>query len=658
MRKDWRNRPPLNSNRKVQKADVAPSAKDGAPVSNRERWMILGICVLITLSVWAVFGQTLRHEFVNFDDSVYVTEKRHVLSGLNWEGLRWAFTNLKAGFWHPLTWLSLMLDAQFYGLWAGGYHLSNVLWHTGNSLLLFLLLRRLTGALWRSAMVAALFAVHPLHVESVAWVSARKDLLSTTFGRLTLLCYARYVETKVRNPATALPNYALALVFFACGLMSKTMVVTFPVVMLLLDYWPLRRLEISFRHFPFGPVRRLVVEKLPFIGLAVVGGVLTVYAEKNVGALPDTAACPMRIRLPNAALSSVRYLERTVWPTDLAVVYPYPQSFSTALVSASVLLLILISLVVIGLTRRFPYMAVGWFWYVITLSPVSGLIQVGGHASADRYTYVPLIGIFLMAVWGLSELGSIWRRGVVVLRIAGTTVLVLLMIVAARQTWHWRNSEILWTHTLTCTSQNSVAHNNLGLFLYKAGRLDEALAHFTAQVMIVPKDPEAQFNLGEVLSDLSRLDEAIVHLRAVLELEPSDRQTFGQQTLIDLGNALIRRGNAGDLDEAIVHFRKALERQPGDSVVHHNLGTALFLKGQIAEAISHYQSALKINPDDASTHRDLGHVLVQIGRVQEANAHFQRALEIQPDKAKAKDNLVKTLEISPEPRAKTNQTRP
>ena len=397
-----------------------------------ERWRTVVTCLLLTLAVWVVFGQTLQHEFVNCDDDVYVTDNPHVSAGWTWNGVGWAFSNLQAGFWHPLTWLSFMTDAQFHGLRARGFHLTNVLLHLANTLLLFLLLRKLTNAHWGSAFVAAVFAVHPLHVESVAWVSERKGLLSTSFFLLSLWAYAKCMksgEWQVTGNAWRLVSlvtrlsssfYWGALFFFACGLMSKTMVVTLPLVMLLLDYWPLRRFEPSTLNAMArrneaettqpSTILRLVLEKVPFLALALAAGWLTYHAEKSIGALSHGDAIPLTHRLANAGLSAVWYLWRTIWPAELAVFYPYTGSFSTAWVVGSLLLLVAISLLALWLGRRHPYLVVGWFWYLVTLSPVSGLIQVGAHARADRYTYVPALGIFLIVGWGLGELCGHWRH--------------------------------------------------------------------------------------------------------------------------------------------------------------------------------------------------------------------------------------------------------
>ena len=573
-------------------AGSKPVRSEGQP---RNRWLSLAVCLFLALAVWAVFGQTLQHAFVNYDDDVYVYDNPKIAQGLSLDGAVWAFKNLTAGFWHPLTWLSLMADGQFYGLRAGGYHLSNVLCHMANTLLLFVLLYRLTGALWRSGVVALLFGVHPLHVESVAWIAERKDVLSTLFWMLTLLFYARCARVRAaagKEPASGnkdsfaflrSPFYWFALLCFACGLMSKPMVVTLPLVMLLLDYWPLQRFTVDNLRFTFP---RLVWEKLPFFVLALAGGWLTLYAEKGVGALPDGAVYPFKLRAANAALSGIRYLWQTVWPARLAVIYPYPKSCSIGLVLVSGLLLALISLGVLRVSRRHPYLAVGWFWYVITLVPVSGLIQVGNHSRADRYTYVPLIGIFLMTVWGAVELCGSWRCRRALLGFAAAAILAGLMAGAYVQTGYWKDSVSLWTHTLAYTSGNASAHNNLGAVLAARAKWDEAVEHYERALQLDPGYALAHYNLGSVLARQGKLDEAISHYERALQFKPDSAETHN-----NLGNAL---GRQGKLDEAISHYERALQLKPDSAEVHNNLGNALARRGRWNEAVQQLQQALNL----------------------------------------------------------------
>jgi len=612
--------------------------------------------------VWAVFGQTAHHEFVNYDDQIYVYDNLAVSQGLNWSGVVWAFKNLDAGFWHPLTWLSLMTDAQLYGLQAGGYHLTNVLFHAVNSLLLFFLLRRLTGAHWRSAFTAALFAVHPLHVESVAWISQRKDVLSAFFFLLSLwayVCYAqgaevRSQEAEVRSRCLRhLPSpifYLLALVCFALGLMSKTVVVTTPVVMMLLDYWPLRRVSGVMGQVSGGgaqwpdriietlrlPSRRhLLLEKLPFFGLAFAAGLLTIHAERGVGALVSETSVPFEVRIGNAALSSVRYLWQTVWPTHLAVHYPLSIMSPVGLVSGSLLLLALISLVVLRMRRNHSYLVVGWFWYLLTLAPMSGLIQIGVHSRADRYTYIPLVGIFLMAVWGLAELCGRWRYRRAVLGMTAVTILAGLTVVSHVQTAYWRSSRSLWTHTLACTSGNFIAHYNLGIVLANQGKWIEAIEHYEQAVQLNPNFFEAHDSLGVALSTLGKLPEAIQHHERALQLKPDFAEAH-----FNLGRALAKQGKP---NEAIEHYKRALQLKPDLVEAHYNLGSKLAAQGKWSEAIEHYERALQFKPDDADIHNNLGAALAAQGNWAGAIEHCKRALQLKPDFAEAHYNLGHAL---------------
>ena len=574
-----------------------PQKTNGQPLT---RWRPVILCIVLMLGVWIVFGQTLRHEFVNADDDVYVTENVHVAAGLTSAEIRWAFTNLQAGFWHPLTWLSLMADAQVHGLRAGGFHFTNVLLHALNTTLLFGLLRRMTGSHWRSAFVAALFAVHPLHVESVAWISERKGLLSTCFFLLSLWAYASYAQDLTgeqllksadgKRPIRPLSHrvtfYLLALLCFTCGLMSKTMVVTLPLVMLLLDYWPLGRLNIS--TFKTGPssFRRLVWEKTPFFCLALAAGWLTLRAEKDIGALAQGESLPMQLRLANAAISNLRYVSQTVWPTDLTVFYPSPTSFPTGLVLSSLLLLGLISLAAIWFGRRYPYLLAGWLWYLITLAPVSGLIQVGGHARADRYTYIPLIGIFLLVSWGLAKWCGSWRFRRKVLGLTGVAVVIGLLIVAQAQTTHWRDSVSLWTHALACA----------------------------------PDNPEARHNLGDALAAQGQWPEAARQYERALQLKPDHVLAHDA-----LGVALASQGR---LDEAISHFERAVQLKTNFAVGRYNLSIALASKGRLTEAMQQCEAAIRLKPDYAEAHQNLAVALASQGKMTEATSHFQQAIQL------------------------------
>ncbi|HVI77665.1 MAG TPA: tetratricopeptide repeat protein, partial [Candidatus Acidoferrum sp.] len=442
---------------------------------------------------WAVFGQTLAHDFVNFDDHVYVYENPLVVRGISTEGIIGAFAHTHALNWHPLTTLSHMLDCQLYGLNPGGHHLTNVILHTMSVLLLFLVLKQTTNALWQSVFVAVLFAIHPLHVESVAWIAERKDVLSAVFFMVTLAAYARYARTP------SIGRYLLVALFFACGLMSKPMLVTLPFLLLLLDYWPLRRLESQ--KSPVGSqLRRLVTEKVPLFTLSACSCMVTLFTQKAGPNAIDQL--PFLWRLNNAFVSYVTYIWQMLWPVRLAVFYPHRNDgLSLIAVTLAIAFLLAVSVLVISLRRTKPYLVTGWFWYLGMLVPVIGIVQVGEQAHADRYTYLPQIGLYIMTAWAvgdlLSESTSRVRRALVAA--AGLITVVTLSVRAFGQTSWWKNSETLWTHTLAVTSDNDVAHNNLGFLLLRRGELDAAISHFEAALDIRSRSTQTHYNLGAAL---------------------------------------------------------------------------------------------------------------------------------------------------------------
>lgn len=480
------------------------------------------------MAALVVFWQSADHEFVNFDDELYVTRNSHVQAGLTYQGLVWALTTTHVGNWHPLTWLSHMLDCELYGLNPGGHHFTNLLLHIANTLLLFMVLKRMTGALRRSAFVAALFALHPLHVESVAWVAERKDVLSTFFWMLTMGVYVRYVERPGLN------RYLLVLLSFALGLMAKPMLVTLPFVLLLLDYWPLGRFQFrqssddsnsqSHESINFSNQRslifRLVLEKAPFFALAAVSGVVTFFVQQGGGAVRSLYVFPLDIRIANAMVSYVSYIEKMIWPHHLAVFYPHPGMLPMWQIAGAGLLLVCISVLVVRAARRHPYLLTGWLWYLGTLVPVIGLVQVGSHAMADRYTYVPLIGLFIMIAWGSCDISERWRYRKIVLAISTGVLLCASMISTGSQVRYWQNSVALFEHTLDVTANNWLAHNNMGIALARRGKFDEAIAHYSETLRIKPDYAPAYSNLGIVFAVQEKAEEAIAHFRKALQINP------------------------------------------------------------------------------------------------------------------------------------------
>ena len=476
-----------------------------SPANARDGVAVWAVCALLLLAVALVFGQTVGHEFVNYDDDDYIYENSQVTRGLTSEGVGWAFTRSHSGNWHPLTWMSHMLDCECYGLRPGGHHLSNVLLHAATAILLFLALRQMTGRLWPSALVAVVFAVHPLRVESVAWVTERKDLLSGLFFMLTLAAYARYAGRPF-SPA----RYLAVVVLFALGLMAKPMLVTLPFVLLLLDYWPLDRFDGSPRRG-----LRLIVEKIPLLLLAMASCMVTLQVQSM--AFAEGRATPFSLRIANALLAYVTYLGQIFWPAGLSVLYPYPtQSLPMWKVAGASLVLAAITSSAMAGWRKRPYLLVGWLWYLGMLVPVIGLVQVGTQAMADRYTYLAQIGPYLVLVWGSESMcrGWTWRRWMC--GAASALIVAGLIACAWRQATYWRNSETLWTHTLAHTAENFLAHNNFGVDLARQGRLDEAMAQYRSALEINPGYPEANVNLAGLLSRRGKDQEAIAYYERAL----------------------------------------------------------------------------------------------------------------------------------------------
>ncbi len=583
---------------------------------------MVAVCLLLAAIVFLTFGQTLNFGFVNYDDDDYFSSNYHVKAGLTWAGIQWAFQSGYAYNWHPLTWLSLMLDAQLFGPGPAGPHFTNVLLHAINAVLLFLLFRRMTGALWCSAFVAALFAIHPLRVESVAWVSERKDILSGFFFLLTLGAYALYVEKSTIRDSKSKIFYALSLLAFACGLMSKPMLVTLPFVLLLLDYWPLKRFSPSiFKH--------LCVEKMPFFVLSASSCVVTIIAQQQ--AIKPMILLPLTVRLENALMSYFIYLKQMFWPVDLAAFYPDQLYLPVWQILGASSLLLFIALLAILIARRFPYFLTGWLWYLGMLVPVIGLIQVGSQSHADRYTYLPQIGLYVAIVWAVRDLTISWRYRLQILVTLASVIIGVLMVYTRKQVSYWRNDMVLWEHAIASTSRNYVAHNNLGYDMTHQGRTAEALEHYQLALKYSPNFPEANGNLGVVYSKMGRLDEAARCFRRVIELNPNLAPAYN-----NLGNILVRQGR---MDEAVEQYQKALKLNPDRTgiciEIHNNLGSLFAKQGRNDEAIEQFQKALEVDPDNAEVQNNLANVLTTQGRVDEAIEHYRQALKQMPDSVHA-----------------------
>jgi Flp pilus assembly protein TadD len=588
-----------------------------------------------------------HHEFLNFDDNDYVTENRHVQAGWTMENLAWAFSSSLHHHWHPLTWLSHMTDCQFFGLNPGWHHLSSVFFHMANTLLLFLVFRRLTGAPLRSAFVAALFALHPLHVEPVAWVADRKDVLSAFFWMLAMLAYVRYAERP------AFMRYIVVIIAFILGLMAKPMVVTLPFVLLLLDYWPLERFEFGQprrerprekrkgldARYQSRPVLRLAWEKGLFfliVGASAVVTILVMHHE-SVLTLKLSRLWPTGGLMADTLINYVAYIAKTVWPLKLAVPYPEADLLPVWQIVGAFLLLSGISSLVIWQRRERPYLLVGWLWYLITLLPVIGLVKAGPHQMADRYVYIPLVGLFVMVAWGVPDLVKGWRHRRLVLGISASTLLLGCMAGAWLQARHWKNSISLFGHSVTVTSNNQVAHNNLGVAHADQGDFDAAIAHCREAIRINSNYGQAHFNLGVAFAGKRDFQAAIRHYSEAIRIAPHRSRAYQ-----NLGVAM---ANEGRLREAMGYFSEAIRIKPEFAEAHCNLGRALALQGSFQEAIGHFSEAIRIKPDFAEAHHDLGVAMAKEGRLEEAIGHFSEAIRIKPDFAEARHKLDFTLRL-------------
>lgn len=582
-------------------------------------WIPLLCLVLIALNLY-VYAPVRSYPFVNFDDASFVEGNSMVKHGLTGDGLRWAMTAETVSNWHPLTMMSHMLDVQLYGMNAGMHHTTNVVFHTANTLLLFLVLLFMTGKTGRSVVVAALFGVHPLHVESVAWIAERKDVLSTFFGLLTLLAYVAYV----RKPGWR--RYLPVVVALALGLMAKPMLVTLPVILLLLDFWPLDRKL---------PMKRLVLEKLPLFALSVASSVVTLVVQRRGGSVIQLIDIPFTGRLANALASSIAYVGKMFWPGDLAVFYPFRTDVSWMVSGAAALVLIATTAAVLRFARTRPYLAVGWFWYGITLLPVIGLVQVGVQAMADRYTYIPSVGVFVAVVWTVSELLDRMPNGKTMATVAAALVIGLFAVEARSQVHYWKDSETLWRHTLDVTTDNFMAQGNLAFTLQQDGRVDEALQHYREALRLNPRSPEAHNGLGAILGDRMQLDEAVSHLSTALQLRPNYPEAY-----YNLGTVLLRQGQ---VSEAESYLLKAIELKSDYADAHSNYGYLLSLKGRTDEAQAHYRSALDADRDHVGAHSNLGILLIRMGKTEEGFAHLSEVVRLKPSNAQSHNNLAAAL---------------
>ena len=615
--------------------------------ASRERIVTGIVSVLLVGIVWIVFGQTLRHEFVNYDDDDYVCDNPRIKNGLTLQGIGWAFTHVHAGNWHPLTTISHMLDCQLYGLQPWGHHLTNVLLHAAAAIFLFLALRQLTCAGWPSAFVAAVFAIHPLRVESVAWVAERKDVLSGMFFMLTLWAYACYVRSN--RPTSG--RYLAVVILYALGIMCKPTLVTLPFVLLLLDYWPLRRFALQSpwtkparstsnhdergenpsqgEQLPGRSIQYLLVEKIPFFVLSAASCTATLLAQ-------GMTAIPLREltfgdRVGNALISYVTYLGQMIWPANLSVFYPYPvDGLNTTQALAALIILLIISAAFFRWRNRYAFLWIGWLWFLAMLVPMIGIVQVGVQARADRYTYLAQIGLYLLVTWSALELFGKWRRGREALIVIAVLIGSGLTADSYFETRSWRDGEALWNHALAHTSGNDLAHSNLADALMRKGRLDEAIVQFHKAIEIFP-DYSVHNTLGDALMKNGQLDEAIVQFQKAIELYPGFPVAHA-----NLGNAFLSKGNLAD---AIACFRTALGIRPDFLNAHNNLGISLAEVGKTEEALTEFRAVLRIDGDYRDAHCNLATLLLRLGRRDEAVAHLVEAWRLKPDDAKVQAQL-------------------
>ncbi|MFC1567412.1 tetratricopeptide repeat protein [Thermodesulfobacteriota bacterium] len=601
----------------------------------RHRQEKLLIVLLLILAVLVAYWRIADCDFVGYDDKPYVTENSLVQKGLTIKGLIWAFTTFHAANWHPLTWLSHMLDCQLYGLNPLGHHWTSLQLHLANTLLLFFILQQMTGALWRSAFVAALFAIHPLHVESVAWVAERKDVLSTFFGMLTIIAYHRYVKQK------GLYNYLIILLLYSLGLMAKPMLVTLPFVLLLLDFWPLKRLQFVKRNslqaeavirFDLKAFFNLIYEKIPLFLLVVFSCFITFWAQRSQGAMYSLTVIPLNIRIANSFVSYVKYILKAVWPTRLIVLYPHAgDAFPIWQSIGAVLLIAAISYAAIRALRQRPYIAVGLFWYLGTLVPVIGLIQVGEQAMADRYTYIPLIGLFIAVTWGFSGFLSKWRYRKNFLVVAVIAILLALTVRTFLQVGHWQNAATLFGNAVKVTPDNILAQNNLGAALYEDGRFDEAIVYFKKALSISPEYTKALSNLGAAYFKKGNYDKAVFYFEKVLKGRQKDANEHDK-----LGVVLFAQEK---IDEAMAHFKQAIQVDPEYANAHNNLANVLFRLGKFEEAELHFLEAIKLDPVHAGAHYNFGNLLVRQRQFKKAMIHFTEAIKINPDDFRAYNQI-------------------
>lgn len=615
----------------------------------------ISVCILLIAFTLFAYWPVQHNEFINFDDDLYITDNQWVKAGLTFESFIWAVDFNDSGYWQPLTWLSHMLDVSLFGLEPAGHHLTNLGIHLASALLLFWFFFRTTGQLYRSAFIAGLFALHPLNVESVAWAASRKNLLSTFFWMLSLFFYVRYCESPT------LKRYVMILLIFVMGLMVKPMLVTLPFVFLLLDYWPLRRLRVNvLQRYASGLLEgeatqdskgnllQLVMEKVPFLAFSSASIGVSILSSQQIDATVTTDLVPLMLRIANAVVSYLSYLSKIFWPLNMAIFYPFPKDLPVWQVAGSGVLLVAITALSLWRSNHRPYLATGWLWYLGTLVPVIGIIQTGAWPSmADRWAYVPMIGIIIILAWAVPEMASKWRFKATVLAVMGISVLACCLILVRSQLQYWQSSCVLFQHALAVTRENYVAHNNLGHALLRKGEANAAMHHFETALKLNPQSYKASNNIGEALLELRRVNEAVDRYRESLKLNPAAAATHKC-----IGVALFEQGN---IEEAISHLQTALRIEPNYADAYFRLGNIYRKEGQIQKAARCYLHVIRLRPDLPEAYNNLGVLLVNEGKLKAAESYFRKALEQENDYTPARDNLKKvsaaqdTLKEKPDP---------
>lgn len=593
----------------------------------------VGIYLILILSTIIAYWGVSNNDFISYDDHDYISENTHVQQGLNAENIVWAFTTGSQGNWHPLTWISHMADCQLFGTNATWHHLHNLLLHLVNVLLLFELMRRMTGAVWRSAFVAAAFALHPMHVETVAWVAERKDVLSTLFWLLTTAAYLKYVKRP--RASTYLP----VMILLALGLMAKPMLVTLPLTLLLLDYWPLERMKTrktdtrGKAKLKQLPLKTLIAEKIPLLIISLISCVITYVVQHKGGAmlLAEKGVAPLNIRFANTFVSYIAYIVKLFCPVKLAVLYPFPsEGLAPYKPIAACVILILITIVVIRTASRKPYLLTGWFWYVITLVPVIGIIHVGFQAYADRYTYLPYTGLFIIIAWAATDMFGRMKHAKGILSGLAVVLFAAMIMITRCQVEHWKDSKTLFQNTLNVTQKNYIIHHNMGIEFAAEGESDQAIEHYRKALQANPTYVKPLNNLGNEYKSLGRLDEAVDYYLQAIEIDPTYAKAH-----YNLG---IVQGMLGRTDEAIISYRRVLQIHPDNANFHNSLGEALASKGS-PEAMSHFQKAVEIDSDHHVAYHNLGLELASRGDLDKAFECFQKTIAIKPDFVEAYNNI-------------------